>query len=91
MTAPESAAQFVRHNHDGGQALPFGRKKPEGECPRCDELRNGAAPREPHPRIAAGIRLRENDERRAAEIRDHFASEKHRSGGCGICCTFGDW
>jgi hypothetical protein len=74
-----------------GKALPFGRKAPEGDCPRCDELRAGAAPRlAPH-----GIRERragfDADAVRAEEIRVHFASDRHRSGGCGRVCTFGDW
>lgn len=34
----------TKHNHNDGKALPFGRLKPVGECPRCDELRNGAEP-----------------------------------------------
>jgi hypothetical protein len=82
---------FVRHTcTPDGRALPFGRKAPEGECPRCDELRNGAAPRAAHPAIQAGIDRRANEARQLAELEKHFASEKHRTGGCGIC-TFGQW
>jgi hypothetical protein len=82
---------FVRHTcTPDGKALPFGRKAPEGECPRCDELRNGAAPREAHPAIRAGIAKRANEARQLAELQKHFASEKHRTGGCGVC-TFGQW
>lgn len=65
----------------------FGRKTPG--CPRCDELLAGAAP------IVQAWRQRETraqaDARRSTEIRDHFRSEKHRSGGCGPVCTYGDW
>jgi hypothetical protein len=25
------------------------------------------------------------------EIKEHFASAKHLSGGCGSVCTFGEW
>ena len=69
-----------------GRGPAFGRKV--AGCPRCDELLAGAAPRElgytPRDRQA-------EDAQRLAELRDHFASAKHRNGGCGICCTFGDW
>ena len=82
---------FARHNHNDGKAMPFGRRKPHGECPRCDELHNGAAPREAHPAIRAAKRNRENDDRRVTETREHFASAHHRNGGCGVVCTFGDW
>lgn len=68
-----------------GMPLPFGRKAESGVCVRCDDLREGAA-----PRSSWQSRARHDDERRAAEIRAHFASAKHRSGGCGTC-TFGDW
>lgn len=65
----------------------FGRKTPG--CPRCDELLAGAAPVQWAP-SRAELERRE-DARRAAEIRAHVASHKHRSGGCGPVCTFGDW
>ena len=77
--------ELVKHNHKPN----FGRKV-DG-CPRCDELKAGAAPREPNGRIQAVIRYRADDERRSEEIREHFASAHHRNGGCGPVCTFGDW
>jgi hypothetical protein len=86
----------TKHNHDrnGGPlrpgepsaALPFGRLMGGGECPRCDELRGGAAPREDH----AGSRRGQADRDRA-DVQAHFRSEKHRSGKCGIVCTYGQW
>lgn len=60
----------------------FGRLAPRGECRRCDELRFGAPPVE----WAKG-----RDALRCEEIRSHFASAKHQSGGCGPVCTFGEW
>jgi hypothetical protein len=54
-------------------------------CPRCDELAAGAQPR------AWRMSAREEDRRRCAEIAEHFASARHRSGGCGPVCTFGEW
>lgn len=87
----QNPSEFTRHNHDDGKAMPWGRKKPPGECPRCDELRAGAKPREAHPAIKASIRRRELDEQSSLAIREHFASDKHRSGGCGPVCTYGDW
>ena len=66
----------------GGPA--FGRLTPG--CPRCDELASGAPARQ-----WRGASRREQDRQRSAEIHAHFASEHHRSGGCGPVCTFGDW
>ena len=54
-------------------------------CPRCDELAGGAAP------VKWTQTRKQEDARRSAEIHDHFAGERHRSGGCGPVCTFGDW
>jgi hypothetical protein len=68
----------------GGPA--FGRKT--AGCPRCDELLAGAAPVQQAWRQNTRAA---QDEQRAAAIRAHFASQQHRSGGCGPCCTFGDW
>jgi hypothetical protein len=62
----------------------FGRRT--AGCPRCDDLLAGARP--------VTRQAREDRERtawRALEIRAHFTSWKHRSGGCGPVCTFGDW
>ena len=65
----------------GGPA--FGRKTPG--CPRCDELLAGAQP------VQWRASRRQEDARRSAEVRAHFAGERHRTGGCGPVCTFGDW
>lgn len=80
---------FVRHTCNDGGGPRWGRKT--SGCPRCDELLAGAAPREAHPAIQAVKRRQADDEQRAADIREHFASDRHRSGGCGIVCTYGDW
>ena len=65
----------------GGPA--FGRKTPG--CPRCDELTAGAAP------VAWRNTSKQDDMQRCAGIHAHFAGERHRSGGCGPVCTFGEW
>lgn len=70
--------------HAADCTMSFGRKDPN--CERCKELLAGAPPRKWRSAIA-----KENDARRSIEIRDHFASQKHRTGGCGPVCTFGDW
>lgn len=57
----------------------FGRKV-DG-CPRCEELKAGAAP------VRWAPSRREQDERRAQEIRDHNCA----ASGCSIVCTFGQW
>jgi hypothetical protein len=67
----------------------FGRKTPG--CPRCDELLAGAEPRQLPEWRQRRIDRANEDQRRVEEIRAHFESAKHRSGGCGLCCTFGDW
>lgn len=70
--------------HKADCQMSFGRKDPS--CPRCVELLAGAPPRR-----WRGTDRKADDVRRTREIRDHFASEKHRSGKCGPVCTFGDW
>jgi hypothetical protein len=66
-----------------GKALPFGRRGPG--CARCTELDNGAT-------RASWTRTSRSQEyaRQAADLQAHFVSKKHRTGGCGIVCTFGD-
>jgi len=66
--------------HSAGCKMVFGRKDPS--CPRCQELLAGSKPRQ---------WAISNDQRRCAEIKEHFASHKHLSGGCGPVCTFGEW
>lgn len=63
----------------------FGRLGPRGQCKRCDELLFGMPP------VRWAESRRQRDARDVQAVRDHFASEKHRSGGCGPVCTFGEW
>jgi len=65
----------------GGPA--FGRKTPG--CPRCDELLGGAEP------VRWAMTRKQEDAQRSAEIHAHFAGQRHRCGGCGPVCTFGEW
>lgn len=53
-------------------------------CPRCDELFAGAKP-------VVWNTSAKQDAQRCIEITAHFNSHKHISGGCGVCCTFGEW
>ena len=76
--------QGTRHSCGGPS---FGRLT--AGCPRCDELAAGAPARQQvwrHRETRA-----QEDARRSAEIHAHFASDRHRSGGCGPVCTFGEW
>jgi len=82
----ETTTRHACNPDQPGRPLPFGKRAPQGECPRCDELAAGAA-----PRVGWGQSRAQQDAMRAAEIRAHFASDKHRAGGCGLVCTFGDW
>jgi hypothetical protein len=75
-------------NGDNPAGLPFGKLAPEGTCPRCDERRHGAPPR---PRFGGRLTAAQRDAQACADIAAHHASARHRSGGCGLVCTFGDW
>lgn len=74
-------------NGDVLSGLPFGRKDPES-CARCHEMVNGAPARADH------VVARRNPGREAAELsramREHFASDAHRT-GCKPVCTAFDW
>lgn len=63
----------------------FGKLAPEGECPRCDELRNGAKPRKSWRQ-----QQQERDEAFRRALDAHFNSEYHKSGKCGVICCYGD-
>ncbi len=71
--------------HNDSCVMAFGRPSPIGICARCDELRAGSAPRKGWNTRAM------KDAARSKEIHAHFASEYHRSGKCGVVCTFGEW
>jgi hypothetical protein len=84
--------EFVRHNHNDGRALPFGRKMPAGQCPRCDQLLAGATPREAHPALQAVKKRERDDEQTRAAMAEHFAPHgPHARGDCGPVCTRFDW
>lgn len=70
-----------KHTCNNGSGPVFGRRT--AGCPRCDALARGATPRQWYGQ-------RHTDARRVAEVRQHCASLKHRTGGCGVVCTFGD-
>lgn len=72
--------------HSDECTMAFGHK--DVNCPRCAELLAGAAPR---LRFGGRKTSAEIDAQRCIEIRYHFASAKHLSGGCGPVCTFGEW
>ena len=66
----------MKHNHQ----VIFGRKV-EG-CPRCEELKKGAAPIK-----GWGCQKKEQEARRIKEIREHDCKKS----GCGPICTAFDW
>jgi hypothetical protein len=73
--------------HGENCSMAFGRKSPIGDCPRCDELRNGAT-----PRAGYGDNKRRYEANQLASIAAHFApGSPHSRGACGPVCTFGDW
>ena len=58
-------------------------------CPRCEELKAGAAP---VGRGGQSGREQRYDEQRRRAHADHFAPNgPHARGACGPVCTFGDW
>ena len=61
----------TKHSHP----MVFGRKV-DG-CPRCEELKNGAAP----------VKWNWNRQDRFDDISKHNCKES----GCGPVCTFGEW
>lgn len=73
--------QTTPHTHQ----VVYGRRV--AGCPRCAELDAGAEP------VCWAPSRRQQDERRAEEIRDHFTNPNspHTRGECGPVCTFGDW
>lgn len=75
-----------------GKPRPFGRRAPEGECARCDELRAGAPPREAPPAIRNSSRDHNGGYPTDAEHERHFRpGGPHATGQCGPVCTFGQW
>jgi len=75
----------------------FGRLTPG--CPRCDELAAGASPRtwggQTYTRCTGcGGRVERGyfaPRCERCQLADHFASDRHRNGGCGPVCTAGEW
>jgi hypothetical protein len=72
------ASNIVKHTHP----VVFGRKEPG--CVRCGQLMAGAPARQGWGRRSYSV----TDPVR--EVRDHFDGQRHKSGGCGPVCTFGD-
>ena len=66
----------TKHTHP----VVFGRRA--ADCPRCQELANGAAPIQ-----WSGSRRASADAELAQAIRTHSC----KASGCGIVCTFGQW
>jgi hypothetical protein len=67
-------------------------------CPRCDELAAGAEPIRQAWRESRKCRCGRPAQKgyiaaicRVCEISEHSTSARHRNGGCGPVCTFGDW
>ena len=78
-------AEPTAHTCNGGRGPFFGRKT--AGCPRCDELLAGA-----EPRAWVGTSRAAQDAQRLADLREHYASERHRNNQCGgLICTYGDW
>lgn len=69
--------------HSNACTMAFGRpSKVAGTCPRCDELRAGAAPRPGYTSLRQAT-----EQRQIAAIRAHRCAVSN----CGPVCTFGDF
>ena len=81
--------QAVPTKHSLDCRMTFGRKDPN--CPRCQELLAGAAPRAGWQRDYFSRKKAQDDQRRR-EIAEHFAAGgPHARGVCGPVCTAFDW
>lgn len=74
-----TTTKYGNHNHGPN----FG-KKIKG-CVGCEELKAGREP------VSYGPSRAQRDAVVIAENREHFRSQKHLNGGCGLVCTFGEW
>jgi hypothetical protein len=75
--------------HSSDCQMSFGRKDPN--CPRCQELFSGAAPRAGWQKAYFSKKAADDAQRHAA-IKAHFApGGKHALGLCGPVCTAFDW
>ncbi len=70
------------HKSDCSRAF----KNYDKTCARCIELASGAK-----PRAGWSDHKRHFEAQSLIHLREHFASEQHRSGGFGPVCTYGDW
>lgn len=71
----------AKTRHNDSCVMAFGRPSPAGQCPRCDELRNGAK-----PRAGWNAQKAADESRRLAAIRHHYTSgECART--CGPVCV----
>lgn len=85
---PEHAADFVKHTCRNGRGPAYGRLAKTGTCPRCDELRAGATPREAPATVQLARRRQADEADYDRRVRDHFApGGPHATGACGPVCT----
>lgn len=70
--------------HSAQCQMTFGRK--DENCPRCQELLNGAAPR-------AGWQKKYFEQKKRTEEMELAAIRSHdcKKSNCSVVCTFGDW
>jgi hypothetical protein len=78
---------------DPGRPLPFGRRDPSGQCPRCRELDEGAAPRTLNWVEDKRRRDEDQQQQRADSARNIAAGLCHcgKPKGHDVVCTAGDW
>ena len=80
VTVRQESKTMTQHNHQ----VIFGRK--EADCPRCEELKNGAKPRDGWQK-SYFVAKKRNEAARIEAIRNHNCVESK----CGTVCTAFDW
>lgn len=85
MTTTKPSDTSVKHND--ACTMAFGRFSKRNDCPRCNELKSGAAPR-------AGWQAGYFSNKKAQEARTLAAIRSHDFAACAAksgCCTCFDW
>lgn len=68
--------------HNSTCKMAFGRPSKHSECPRCEELKTGAAPRQ-----GWGASRKVMERMQSQAIRSHNC----KASRCGIVCTANEW
>lgn len=85
VTAPDVADEPAKHTcnpRSPGKPLPFGKRDPQGLCPRCRQLDAGAAPQSAPAWVEDRQRAARDAETYDRHRREHFAPGGEHSRKC---------